>query len=235
MDVSASIGRLSQSARDFIARRHKLLINGQWVDAKSGKTFAVYDPASGQQIAQVADGVAEDVDAAVIAARRAFEDGAWPKMSPVERGKLVWRLGDVLEAHADELAELESLDNGKPIRDARAVDIPFGCELLRYMGGWSTKITGQSIPISAPGDWHAYSMREPVGVVGQIIPWNFPLLMAVWKIAPALAAGCTIVLKPAEQTPLSSIRLGELIQEAGFPPGVVNIVTGDGTAVAILL
>jgi phenylacetaldehyde dehydrogenase len=234
MDVSASIGRLSQSARDFIARRHKLLINGQWVDAKSGKTFAVYDPASGQQIAQVADGVAEDVDAAVIAARRAFEDGAWPKMSPVERGKLVWRLGDVLEAHADELAELESLDNGKPIRDARAVDIPFGCELLRYMGGWSTKITGQSIPISAPGDWHAYSMREPVGVVGQIIPWNFPLLMAVWKIAPALAAGCTIVLKPAEQTPLSSIRLGELIQEAGFPPGVVNIVTGDGTAGAAI-
>ena len=234
MDVSASIGRLTQSARDFIARRHKLLIDGQWVDAKSGKTFAVFDPASGQQIAQVAEGGPEDVDAAVIAARRAFEGGAWPKLSPVERGKLVWKLGDVLEAHADELAELESLDNGKPITDARAVDIPFGCELLRYMGGWSTKITGQSIPISAPGDWHAYSMREPVGVVGQIIPWNFPLLMAVWKIAPALAAGCTIVLKPAEQTPLSSIRLGELIQEAGFPPGVVNIVTGDGTAGAAI-
>lgn len=137
MDVSASIGRLSQSARDFIARRHKLLIDGQWVDAKSGKTFAVFDPSCGQQIAQVAEGVAEDVDAAVSAARRAFEEGAWPKMSPVERGKLVWKLGDVLEAHADELAELESLDNGKPIRDARAVDIPFGCELLRYMGGWS--------------------------------------------------------------------------------------------------
>ena len=151
-------------------------------------------------------------------------------MKPTERGKLVWKLGDILEAHADELAEMESLDNGKPIRDARAVDVPFGCELLRYMGGWSTKITGQSIPISAPGDWHAYSLREPVGVVGQIIPWNFPLLMAVWKIAPALATGCTIVLKPAEQTPLSAIRLGELIQEAGFPPGVVNIVTGDGTA-----
>jgi phenylacetaldehyde dehydrogenase len=230
MDLSACIGRLSQSSRDFIARRHKLLIDGKWVEPKSGKTFAVFDPSNGQQIAQVAEGSAEDVDLAVIAARRAFETGPWPKMSPVERGKLVWRLGDVLEAHADELAEIESLDNGKPVRDARAVDIPFGCELLRYMGGWSTKITGQSIPISAPGDWHAYSIREPIGVVGQIIPWNFPLLMAVWKIAPALAVGCTIVLKPAEQTPLSALRLGELILEAGFPPGVVNIVTGDGTA-----
>jgi phenylacetaldehyde dehydrogenase len=234
MDVSTSHGRLSTAAKAFIGRRHKLLIDGQWVAARSGKSFAVFDPSNGQQIAQVADGGAEDVDAAVAAARRAFEEGAWARMKPTERGKLVWKLGDVLEAHADELAELEALDNGKPIRDARAVDIPFGCELLRYMAGWSTKITGQSIPISAPGDWHAYSMREPVGVVGQIIPWNFPLLMAVWKIAPALAAGCTIVLKPAEQTPLSAIRLGELIMEAGFPPGVVNIVTGDGTAGAAI-
>ncbi|WP_428493327.1 aldehyde dehydrogenase family protein [Rhodopila sp.] len=234
MDISTSIGRLSQSGRDFIARRHKLLIDGQWVDAKSGKTFAVFDPSNGQQIAQVAEGGAQDVDAAVAAARRAFEAGPWPKMSPVERGKMVWRLGDVLEANADQLAELEALDNGKPVTDARAIDIPFGCELLRYMGGWSTKITGQSIPISAPGDWHAYSIREPVGVVGQIVPWNFPLLMAVWKIAPALAAGCTIVLKPAEQTPLTAIRLGELIQQAGFPPGVVNIITGDGSAGAAI-
>jgi phenylacetaldehyde dehydrogenase len=234
MDVLTSHARLSASAKDFIARKHKLLIDGQWVDAKSGKTFAVFDPSNGQQIAQVADGGAEDIDAAVMAARRAFESGPWAKMKPTERGKLVWKLGDVLEAHADELAELESLDNGKPIRDARNVDLPFGCELLRYMGGWSTKITGQSIPISAPGDWHAYSIREPVGVVGQIIPWNFPLLMAIWKIAPALACGCTIVLKPAEQTPLTAIRLGELIMEAGFPPGVVNVVTGDGTPGAAL-
>ncbi len=234
MDVSASHGRLSTAGKDFIARRHKLLIDGQWVDASSGKTFAVFDPSNGQQIAQVAEGTAADVDEAVKAARRAFEDGPWARMKPTERGKLVWKLGDVLEAHADELAELEALDNGKPIRDARAVDIPFGCELLRYMGGWSTKITGQSIPISAPGDWHAYSIREPVGVVGQVIPWNFPLLMAVWKIAPALAAGCTIVLKPAEQTPLSAIRLGELAQEAGLPPGVLNIVTGDGSAGAAI-
>jgi len=234
MDVPSSQGRLSQTARDFIARRHKLLIDGAWVDARAGGSFPVVDPATGQQIAAVAEGLAEDVDLAVAAARRAFEDGPWARMKPTERGKLVWRLGDVLEAHADELAELESLDNGKPIRDARNVDLPFACELLRYMGGWSTKITGQQIPISAPGEWHAYSIREPVGVVGQIIPWNFPLLMAVWKVAPALAAGCTIVLKPAEQTPLTAIRLGELIQDAGFPPGVVNIVTGDGTAGAAL-
>ena len=234
MDVPSSQGRLSQTARDFIARRHKLLIDGACVDARAGGSLPVVDPATGQQIAAVAEGLAEDVDLAVAAARRAFEDGPWARMKPTERGKLVWRLGDVLEAHADELAELESLDNGKPIRDARNVDLPFACELLRYMGGWSTKITGQQIPISAPGEWHAYSIREPVGVVGQIIPWNFPLLMAVWKIAPALAAGCTIVLKPAEQTPLTAIRLGELIQDAGFPPGVVNIVTGDGTAGAAL-
>ena len=234
MDVTASHSRLSDIARDFIARRHKLLIGGEWVDAKSGKTFAVFDPSNGQQIGQVAEAGAEDIADAVAAARRAFEDGPWARMKPTERGKLVWKLGDVLETHADELAELEALDNGKPIHDARAVDLPFACELLRYMGGWSTKITGQSIPISAPGDWHAYSIREPVGVVGQIIPWNFPLLMAVWKIAPALAAGCTIVLKPAEQTPLSAIRLGELMQEAGFPPGVLNVITGDGSAGAAL-
>jgi phenylacetaldehyde dehydrogenase len=234
MDLTASHGRLSQTARAFIARKHKLLINGEWVDARSGQTFAVFDPANGQQIAQVAEGAAADVDAAVTAARAAFEDSAWSRMKPTERGRMVWKLGDILQAHGDELAELEALDNGKPISDARAVDIPFSAELLRYMAGWSTKITGQSIPLSAPGDWHAYSMREPVGVVGQIIPWNFPLMMAVWKIAPALATGCTIVLKPAEQTPLTAIRLGELIMEAGFPPGVVNIITGDGTAGAAI-
>lgn len=234
MDVIAAHDRLSTAGRNFIARRHQLLIDGQWVDARSGKTFPVFDPSNGQQIAMVAEGGAEDVDLAVQAARRAFEDSAWSRMKPTERGKLVWRLGDVLEAHAEELAELEALDNGKPIRDARAVDIPFGCELLRYMGGWSTKITGQSIPMSAPGDWHAYSIREPLGVVGQIIPWNFPLLMAVWKIAPALAAGCTIILKPAEQTPLSAIRLGELVMEAGFPAGVLNVITGDGSAGAAI-
>ena len=230
MDVFTSHGRLSQAVRDFITRPHKLLIDGRWVEPSSGKRFDVFDPATGQQIAQVAEGNAQDVAHAVAAARRAFEDGPWSRMKPTERGKAVWRLGDLIEQHADELAEIESLDNGKPISDARNIDLPFSCELLRYMAGWSTKITGQQIPISAPGEWHAYSIREPVGVVGQIIPWNFPLMMAVWKIAPALAAGCTIVLKPAEQTPLSAIRLGELITEAGFPPGVFNLITGDGTA-----
>ncbi|MGY4802217.1 aldehyde dehydrogenase family protein [Teichococcus aerofrigidensis] len=234
MDAATAHGRLGAEARAFIARRHKLLIGGQWVDARSGKTFPVHDPANGQQIATVAEGGAEDIDAAVRAARKAFEDGPWPRMKPTERGKLVWKLAEVIERHAEELAQLESLDNGKPISDARAVDVPFSAELLRYMAGWCTKITGQQIPLSAPGEWHAYSIREPVGVVGQIIPWNFPFMMAAWKIAPALAAGCTIVLKPAEQTPLTAIRLGELIEEAGFPPGVVNVVTGDGTPGAAL-
>jgi phenylacetaldehyde dehydrogenase len=154
MDVSAVHEQLSHEGRDFIARRHKLLINGRWVDAASGRSFAVFDPSNGQQIAEVAEGGPEDVNAAVSAARRAFEDGPWPRMKPTERGKLVWKLGDLLEARAGEFAELEALDNGKPIRDARSVDVPFGCELLRYMGGWSTKITGEHIPISAPGDWH---------------------------------------------------------------------------------
>ncbi|HEV3493126.1 MAG TPA: aldehyde dehydrogenase family protein [Reyranella sp.] len=234
MDVSVNVGRLGAAASAFISKPHKLLIDGKWVAPKGGKSFKVFDPATGVQIAQVAEGGPEDIDLAVKAARKAFEEGPWSKIKPVERGKMVWRLGDLLEKHLVELAEIESLDNGKPVSDAKAVDLPFGCELLRYMGGWSTKITGQSIPISAPGDWHAYSMREPVGVVGQIIPWNFPLLMAVWKIAPALAAGCTIVLKPAEQTPLSALRLGELVMEAGLPPGVINIVTGDGVPGAAL-
>ncbi len=234
MDVSVNVGRLGAAASAFISKPHKHLIDGKWVASKSGKTFPVFDPATGGQIAQVAQGDAHDIDAGVKAARKAFEDGSWPTMKPTERGKIVWKLADLMEKHATKLAEIESLDNGKPIMDAKNVDLPFSCELLRYMAGWATKITGQSIPLSAPGDWHAYSMREPVGVVGQIIPWNFPLMMAAWKIAPALAEGCTIVLKPAEQTPLSAIRLGEIIVEAGFPPGVVNIVTGDGAPGAAL-
>ncbi len=162
MDVATSHDRLSTAACEFIARRHKLLIDGQWVDAKSGKTFAVFDPSNGQQIAQVADGGPEDIDAAVRAARRSFEDSAWSKMKPTERGKLVWKLGDVLEAHADELAELEALDNGKPIRDARAVDLPFGCELLRYMGGWSTKTPARASqsPPPATGTPTRYASRS---------------------------------------------------------------------------
>src|SRR5215475_1899161 len=234
MDIATGHARLSSPASNFLNAKHQLLINGKWTDAKSGKKFDVFDPATGQTIAAVAESDAADVDVAVKAARTAFETGPWSKIAPQNRCKLIWKLADLLERHADEVAELEALDNGKPIRDARNVDLPGSYEILRYMAGWATKINGETITVSAPGSWHAYTLREPVGVVGQIIPWNFPLMMAAWKIAPALAAGCTIVLKPAEQTPLSAIRLGEIIVEAGFPPGVVNIVTGDGTPGAAL-
>jgi phenylacetaldehyde dehydrogenase len=228
MDVATAHAQLGKAASGFLAGKHQLFIDGKSVDAKSGKKFDVFDPATGQAIAAVAEADKADVDDAVKAARRAFETGPWSKTSPQDRSKLIWKLADLLEKHADEIAELEALDNGKPIRDARNVDLPGSYEILRYMAGWATKINGATITVSAPGDWHAYTLREPLGVVGQIIPWNFPLMMAAWKIAPALAAGCTIVLKPAEQTPLSALRLGQLIQEAGFPDGVVNILTGFG-------
>ena len=234
MNYMVTENGLNAANRSFLGRKHKLLIGDQWLDAQSRKTFPVFNPANGAKIADVAEGGVEDVDLAVKAARAAFEDGPWARMKPVDRSKLIWKLADLLEAHGDEFAQLEAVDNGKPVTAARNVDVSFACELLRYMAGWSTKLTGESIPVSIPGDWHCYSIREPVGVVGQIIPWNFPLLMAAWKIAPALAVGCTIVLKPAEQTPLSAIRLGELILEAGFPAGVFNVITGDGTAGAAL-
>jgi phenylacetaldehyde dehydrogenase len=228
MDLSTAHARLGSAASAFLAGRHQLLIDGEWVDARSGKTFEVFDPATGQMIARVAEADAADVELAVAAARRAFESGPWSRMSPADRGRLVWKLADALEERAQEFAEIEAVDNGKPIRDALAADLPGSYNILRYMAGWATKINGETISISAPGSWHAYTLREPIGVVGQIIPWNFPLMMAAWKLAPALAAGCTIVLKPAEQTPLSALRLGQLIQEVGFPPGVVNILTGFG-------
>jgi phenylacetaldehyde dehydrogenase len=200
MDAATAQAQLGKAAKSFLAGKHQLLIDGKSRDAKSGKKFDVFDPATGQAIAAVAEADAADVDEAVKGARRAFETGPWSKTSPADRCKLMWKLADLLESHADEIAQLESLDNGKPIRDARNVDLPGSYEILRYMAGWATKINGSTITVSSPGDWHAYTLREPVGVVGQIIPWNFPLMMAAWKIAPALAAGCTIVLKPAEQT-----------------------------------
>jgi phenylacetaldehyde dehydrogenase len=209
-----------------------MLIDGEWVEARAGRTLEVFDPATGEVIDHVPDGDAEDVDLAVKAARRAFEDSEWSRMTASDRGRVIWRIGDVILEHVDELAEIESLDNGKPVGIARAADVPLAADLFHYMAGFATKIYGQTFPISVPyapgAQFHAYTLKEPIGVVGQIIPWNFPLLMAAWKLGPALATGCTVVLKPAEQTPLSALRLGELMQEAGLPDGVVNIVTGYG-------
>ena len=217
---------------NFVSRTHKLFINGKWVEAASGRTFATYNPATGEVLAQVAEGDKADIDLAVKAARAAFDTGPWRKLSPSERGRMIWKLADLIEQNLEELAEIETLDNGKPLKIARAADVPLAADLFRYMAGWATKIEGNTIPISVPytpgAQYLAYTLREPVGVAGQIIPWNFPLLMAAWKLGPALATGCTVILKPAEQTPLSVLRLGELIQEAGFPDGVVNIVPGYG-------
>ena len=215
-------------------RQTRMLINGEWVDARSGKTFATYNPATEEKIADVAEGDAADIDAAAKAARKAFESGPWSKMDARDRGRLLNKLADLADKHVEELAALETLDNGKPIRDSRAADLPLVIDCLRYYAGWADKITGDTIPIR--GNYFCYTRREPMGVAGQIIPWNFPLLMVAWKWAPALAAGCTIVLKPAEQTPLSCLRLAELAMEAGFPPGVINVVPGYGpTAGAALV
>lgn len=219
-------------ATEFISKKHKILINGKWVESASGKTFPSYNPATGEVLAQVAEGDREDINRAVSAARTAFESGPWSKMTASQRGRLIWKLADLIEENLEQFAEIESLDNGKPLKVARGADVPLAVDLFRYMAGWATKIEGNTIPISVPytpgTKYLAYTLREPVGVVGQIIPWNFPLLMAAWKLGPALATGCTIVLKPAEQTPLSALRLGELLEEAGFPEGVVNIVPGYG-------
>jgi phenylacetaldehyde dehydrogenase len=230
MATAVSAPSIDSNVSSFVARKQKLLINGQWVESASGKTFATYNPATGQVLANVAEGDREDIDRAVKAARAAFETGPWSRTSPAERGKMIWRLADLIEKHLEEFAQIESLDNGKPLKIARVADVPLTIEHMRYYAGWATKIEGNTIPLilQKPSKYLAYTVREPVGVCGQIIPWNFPLLMAAWKLGPALAAGCTIVLKPAEQTPLSALRLGELVQEAGFPDGVVNIVAGFG-------
>lgn len=220
------------AATAWISKPHCLLIGGKWIPAASGETFPTLNPATGETLCNVPSASAPDVEEAVRAARAAFEQGPWPRMTPSERGRLLWRLADLVEGRADELAALESLDNGKPRLMARYVDIPFAVDVLRYMAGWATKIHGRTTALSAPyapdARFFAYTLREPVGVVAQIIPWNFPLLFAAWKLGPALATGCTTILKPAEQTPLSALRLGELVLEAGFPDGVVNILTGFG-------
>ncbi|HKX32948.1 MAG TPA: aldehyde dehydrogenase family protein [Blastocatellia bacterium] len=221
-----------QRVQSFVAEPRKMLINGKWVASASGKTFQTFNPATGSVLAEVAEGDREDINRAVAAARAAFDGGPWRRMTASERGKAIWRLADLIEQHTEEFAMLETLDNGKPLTVSRAADVPLAVDLFRYMAGWATKIEGQTIPISVPytpgAQYLAYTLREPIGVVGQIIPWNFPLLMAAWKLGPALATGCTIVLKPAEQTPLTALKLGELIAEAGIPDGVVNIVPGFG-------
>jgi aldehyde dehydrogenase (NAD+) len=207
-------------------RARKLLINNEWTDSVSGKTFPTINPATGEEICRVAEADAADVDKAVRAARAAFEKGAWRKMSASQRGLLLYRLADLLEKHADELARLEALDNGKPYFIASVADLPLTIACYRYYAGWADKTEGKTIPVN--GNYFSYTKHEPVGVCAQIIPWNFPLLMQSWKLAPALAAGCTVILKPAEQTPLTALRVGELILEAGFPPGVVNLLPGYG-------
>jgi phenylacetaldehyde dehydrogenase len=228
--VSAVV--MDREVDQFTQATHQLLIGGKWVDAASGETFDTPNPATGEKLATVAAGGAEDIDRAVRAARAAFDDGPWGRMTPSERGRVVWKIGDLILEHLEELAQLESLDNGKPLTVARAADVPLAADLFHYMAGWATKIEGNTIDISVPyapgAQFHAYTLREPIGVVGQIIPWNFPLLMAAWKIGPALATGNCVILKPAEQTPLTALVLGRLIQEAGVPDGVVNVVTGFG-------
>ncbi len=233
------LARLRPATAAFLDRPRDLLIDGVWVPAASGQRFEVRDPSSDQVLTRCAAGDAIDVDRAVAAARRAF-DGEWSRVKPCERERLMHRLADLIEAHADELAELEALDNGKSVVMARHVDLKHAIEVWRYMAGWPTKLEGKTLPISGtlvPGhQYAAFSMLEPVGVVGAVIAWNFPLLLATWKCAPALAAGCTVVLKPAEETPLTALRLGELVMEAGFPKGVFNVVTGLGpTAGAALV
>ena len=223
---------LDRNVERFVAARRQLFINGQWSNAASGETFETPNPATGETLARVAEGGAEDIDRAVRAARKAFEEGPWSRMTASERGRVIWRIGDLILEHVDELAQLESLDNGKPFAVAQAADVPLAADLFHYMAGWATKIEGNTINISVPympgANFHSYTLREPVGVVGQIIPWNFPLLMAAWKLGPALATGNCVVLKPAEQTSLTALRLAELIDEAGVPAGVVNVVTGFG-------
>ena len=223
---------ISREVAAYLSSPKKLYIGGKWVDSSSGQTFDVVDPSSGGVIASVAEGQAEDIDRAVAAARRAFEDSAWSRMRPMERERLLHKLADLIEKHADTIAEIEALDNGKSVVIARHVDVKHAIEVYRYMAGWPSKIEGQTLPLSGSllpdQSFVGYSLREPVGVVGAIIAWNFPFLLASWKLAPALAAGCTVVLKPAEETPLSALYLGQLIAEAGFPEGVVNIVPGFG-------
>src|SRR5215831_4067670 len=220
----------SPAAKQALARKPALFINNEWVASTHGATLIVEDPSSGKEICRIVDASDTDVDRAVAAARAAFDDGRWSNLPPNKRERIINKLADLIESHAAEFAELESIDNGKPVGMARVVDIPNAVDQLRYMAGWASKLGGEVIePQSTPrGAFFSYVSREPVGVAAQIVPWNFPLLMATLKIAPALAAGCTLILKPAEQTSVTALRLADFVAEAGFPPGVINIITGNG-------
>jgi acyl-CoA reductase-like NAD-dependent aldehyde dehydrogenase len=232
--ASALPDALGPAAREFLSRPQQLLIGEERLDAADGATFVTLDPSSGREIATVAQAGAEDVERAVAAARTALQEGPWASMPATGREQLMHALAQAIEDHDQELAELESLDNGKPVGLAKYVDVRGAAAHLRYFAGWPTKIEGGVLPVTAP-NMLCYTRREPVGVCGQIVPWNFPLLMAAWKLGPALAAGCTSVLKPAEQTPLTALRVGELALEVGFPPGVLNVITGDGSTGAALV
>lgn len=220
----------SPTASAFVAVPKQLLINGEWQDSSEDNRLKVYDPSTSTQICSIVDASAADIDRAVMAARTAFDDGRWSGLPPYQRQVTIQRLADLIEANAQELAELEAIDNGKSVVIAGQMDVPGAIAQLRYMAGWATRLNGESLdPMLAPsGAFHGYTRREPIGVAALIVPWNFPLFFAALKLAPALAAGCTTVLKPAEQTSLTTLRLGELVLEAGFPAGVVNIVTGAG-------
>ncbi|HEV7419904.1 MAG TPA: aldehyde dehydrogenase family protein, partial [Mycobacterium sp.] len=223
---------------DFMSRPKQMYVGGQWVDALSGKRFDTVDPATEQVITTVPHSGLEDVERAVVAARRAFDGGPWTLLTPAERQRMLWRIGDGISSRADQFAQLETIDNGKSVAVARAVDVTWAAEIFYYYAGWATKIEGRTIPVSVPwapgGRFHAYTLREPVGVCAQIIPWNFPLVMAAFKVAPALACGNTVILKPAEQTPLTALLLAQVIAEAGIPDGVVNVLTGFGDVGAAL-
>ncbi|MET0245676.1 MAG: aldehyde dehydrogenase family protein [Sphingomonas sp.] len=235
MNAPFAAATLDTLRADLAAAPRQLFIDGAFVAAASGETIDVVDPSTGKRFASAAAGGREDIDRAVRAARKAFDEGAWGTMPPAQRARLMHRLADLIEEHGERIGLTETLDNGMPFMMAKFAAVLGAAEQLRYNAGWATKLNGDTITPSAPGEWHAFTAREAVGVVGAIVPWNFPFVMAVAKIAPALAAGCTVVLKPAEQTPLTAVILAELIAQAGFPPGVVNIVTGFGESAGAAL
>ncbi|WP_236795518.1 aldehyde dehydrogenase [Amycolatopsis sp. GM8] len=217
-----------EEARTFAGREHRLYLGGRWVDGPEGKTLETHDPSTGLHLSKVPAAGSSELDSAVRAARQAVDGGEWSRLTPADRQKVIWRLGDLMVEHADELAALESLDTGKPLRDSRFFDVLNAASSFHYCAGWATKLNGETIGVSRPGEWHAYTVHEPVGVVAAIVPWNAPLMIASAKVAPALAAGCSVVLKPAEETPLTALRLAELSLEAGLPAGALNVLTGTG-------